>query len=94
VPQTALTPAIRQEIERSAGPTSWSGSSFKNAATIGYVVRRPMPGSSSTSWTRTGLVNSTLDPGRHGLRRGRDEPPDYIEQILPSARRIACSGSA
>ena len=45
MPQTALTPAIRQEIERLGRADIMVGiPSFKNAATIGYVVRAAQAG--------------------------------------------------
>ena len=45
VPQTALTPAIRDEIERLGRADIMVGiPSFKNAATIGYVVRAAQAG--------------------------------------------------
>ena len=44
-PQTVLTPAIRQEIERLGRADIMVGiPSFKNAATIGYVVRAAQAG--------------------------------------------------
>ncbi len=45
MPQTALTPAIRDEIERLGRADIMVGiPSFKNAATIGYVVRAAQAG--------------------------------------------------
>src|SRR5436190_19937880 len=45
VPQTALTPAIRDQIERLGRADIMVGiPSFKNAATIGYVVRAAQAG--------------------------------------------------
>jgi len=45
VPQTTLAPAIRDDIERLGQADIMVGiPSFKNAATIGYVVRAAQAG--------------------------------------------------
>jgi hypothetical protein len=52
VPPTVLTPAIRDEVARLGKADIMVGiPSFKNAATIGYVVRAAQAGSCSTSPT-------------------------------------------
>ena len=75
MPQTALTPAIRDEIERLGRADIMVGiPSFKNAATIGYVVRAAQAGLVQYfPDLHPVVVNS--DAGlarRHRPRRGRD----------------------
>ena len=85
VPQTALTPAIRDEIARLGRADIMVGiPSFKNAATIGYVVRA----------AQAGLVQYFPGPAtrprqlrrrlarRHQRVVVETEPPDYVERIL------------
>jgi len=85
VPETVLTPAIRAEIERLERADIMVGiPSFKNATTIGYVVRAAQAGLVQYfSDLRPVVVNS--DAGSpDGTQRVvvETEPPDYIERIL------------
>jgi len=85
VPVTALTPAVRDEIEQLERADIMVGiPSFKNAATIGYVVRAAQAGLVQYfPDLRPVLVNS--DAGSpDGTQRVvvETEPPDYVEQIL------------
>ena len=82
---TALTPAVRDEIARLGRADIMVGiPSFKNAATIGYVVRAAQAGLVQYfPDLRPVLVNS--DAGSpDGTQRVvvETEPPDYVEQIL------------
>src|SRR4029453_10174439 len=85
VPDSALTPAIREQIARIGEADIMVGiPSFKNAATIGYVVRA----------SQAGLVQYFPDlhpvvvnadagsPDGTGRVVIETEPPDYIERIL------------
>ena len=85
MPQTALTPAIRDEIERLGRADIMVGiPSFKNAATIGYVVRAAQAGlvqyfpDLHPSWS----TRTPGSPDGTGRVVVETEPPDYIEQIL------------
>jgi glucosylglycerate synthase len=85
VPETVLTPAVRDEIARLERADIMVGiPSFKNAATIGYVVRAAQAGLVQYfSDLRPVVVNS--DAGSpDGTQRVvvETEPPDYIERIL------------
>jgi len=85
VPSTTLTPAIREEIARLGRADIMVGiPSFKNAATIGYVVRAAHAGLVQYfPDLKPVLVNS--DAGSpDGTQRVvvETEPPDYVEQIL------------
>ncbi len=85
VPSTTLTPAIREEIGRLGRADIMVGiPSFKNAATIGYVVRAAHAGLVQYfPELRPVLVNS--DAGStDGTQRvvAEVEAPDYVEQIL------------
>ena len=85
MPQTALTPAIRDEIERLGRADIMVGiPSFKNAATIGYVVRAAQAGLVQYfPDLHPVLVNSDAgSPDGTGRVVVETEPPDYIEQIL------------
>ena len=85
VPQTALTPAIRDEIERLGRADIMVGiPSFKNAATIGYVVRAAQAGLVQYfPDLHPVVVNSDAgSPDGTGRVVVETEPPDYIEQIL------------
>ena len=82
---TALTPAVREEITRLGRADIMVGiPSFKNAATIGYVVRAAQAGLVQYfPDLKPVLVNS--DAGSpDGTQRVvvETEPPDYVEQIL------------
>jgi hypothetical protein len=85
VPATTLTPAIREEIARLGSADIMVGiPSFKNAATIGYVVRAAHAGLVQYfPELKPVLVNS--DAGSpDGTQRVviETEPPDYVESIL------------
>ena len=85
MPATVLTPAIREEITRLGKADIMVGiPSFKNAATIGYVVRAAQAGLVQYfPDLRPVLVNSDADSPDGTSRVVVDtEPPDYIEQIL------------
>jgi glucosylglycerate synthase len=85
VPVTVLTPAIRDEISRLGTADIMVGiPSFKNAATIGYVVRAAQAGLVQYfPDLRPVLVNADAGSPDGTQRVVVDtEPPDYIEQIL------------
>ena len=80
-----LTPAIRDEIARLGHADIMVGiPSFKNAATIGYVVRAAQAGLVQYfPDLKPVLVNSDAgSPDGTGRVVVETEPPDYIEQIL------------
>ena len=82
---TALTPAVRDEIARLGRADIMVGiPSFKNAATIGYVVRAAQAGLVQYfPDLKPVLVNSDAgSPDGTGRVVVETEPPDYIEQIL------------
>jgi len=82
---TALTPAVRDEIARLGRADIMVGiPSFKNAATIGYVVRAAQAGLVQYfPDLKPVLVNSDAgSPDGTGRVVIETEPPDYIEQIL------------
>ena len=85
MPSSVLTPAIREEVSRLGRADIMVGiPSFKNAATIGYVVRAAQAGLVQYfPDLKPVLVNS--DAGSpDGTQRVvvETEPPDYVEQIL------------
>jgi hypothetical protein len=85
VPETVLTPAIRDEIDRLERADIMVGiPSFKNATTIGYVVRAAQAGLVQYfPDLRPVVVNS--DAGSpDGTQRVvvETEPPEYVERIL------------
>ena len=85
MPPSALTPAIREEIARLGRADIMVGiPSFKNAATIGYVVKAASAGLVQYfPELKPVLVNS--DAGSpDGTQRVviETEPPDYVESIL------------
>jgi glucosylglycerate synthase len=85
VPSRGLTPAIRDEIARLGHADIMVGiPSFKNAATIGYVVRAAQAGLVQYfPDLRPVLVNSDAgSPDGTGRVVVETEPPDYVEQIL------------
>jgi hypothetical protein len=85
VPQPVLTPAIRDEIARLERADIMVGiPSFKNAATIGYVVRAAQAGLVQYfPDLRPVVVNSDAgSPDGTGRVVVETEPPDYIERIL------------
>jgi hypothetical protein len=85
MPETVLTPAVREQIERLERADIMVGiPSFKNATTIGYVVRAAQAGLVQYfPDLRPVVVNS--DAGSpDGTQRVvvETEPPEYIERIL------------
>ncbi len=85
MPATALTPAIRDEIARLERADIMVGiPSFKNAATIGYVVRAAQAGLVQYFPDRKPVVVNADAGSPDGTQRivVETEPPDYIEQIL------------
>ena len=85
VPDSALTPAIREQIARIGKADIMVGiPSFKNAATIGYVVRAAQAGLVQYfPDLHPVVVNADAgSPDGTGRVVIETEPPDYIEQIL------------
>ena len=85
VPDSVLTPAIRDEIARLGRADIMVGiPSFKNAATIGYVVRAAQAGLVQYfPDLRPIVVNSDAgSPDGTGRVVVETEPPDYVEEIL------------
>ncbi|HEY4753831.1 MAG TPA: hypothetical protein VIH37_11130, partial [Candidatus Limnocylindrales bacterium] len=85
MPPTTLTPAIRDEIARLGRADIMVGiPSFKNAATIGYVVRAAHAGLVQYFPDhKPVLVNSDAGSPDGTQRVVIDtEPPDYVESIL------------
>jgi glucosylglycerate synthase len=85
VPATTLTPAIRDEIARLGRADIMVGiPSFKNAATIGYVVRAAHAGLVQYfPDLKPVLVNSDAGSSDDTQRVVIEtEPPDYVESIL------------
>ena len=85
MPETVLTPAIRAEIARLERADIMVGiPSFKNAATIGYVVRAAQAGLVQYfPDLRPVVVNSDAgSPDGTGRVVVETEPPDYVERIL------------
>ena len=85
MPESALSPAVRDEIARLGRADIMVGiPSFKNAATIGYVVRAAQAGLVQYfPDLRPVLVNSDAgSPDGTARIVVETEPPDYIEQIL------------
>ena len=85
MPETALTPAVRDEIARLGEADIMVGiPSFKNAATIGYVVRAAQAGLVQYfPDLRPVVINSDAgSPDGTASVVIETEPPDYIEQIL------------
>jgi hypothetical protein len=85
VPATALTPAIRDEIARLGRADIMVGiPSFKNAATIGYVVRAAQAGLVQYFPDLKPVVVNSDAGSPDGTQRVvvDTEPPDYVEQIL------------
>src|SRR5437899_2097899 len=85
MPATSLTPTISTEIARLGHADIMVGiPSFKNAATIGYVVRASQAGLVQYfPDLRPVLVNSDAgSPDGTARVVVETEPPDYVEQIL------------
>src|SRR6187401_1884014 len=85
MPETALTPAVRDQIARLGEADIMVGiPSFKNAATIGYVVRAAQAGLVQYfPDLRPVVVNSDAgSPDGTGRVVVETEPPDYVEEIL------------
>ncbi|HJP90044.1 MAG TPA: hypothetical protein VJ850_13495 [Candidatus Limnocylindrales bacterium] len=85
MPSTVLTPTVRDQITRLGSADIMVGiPSFKNAATIGYVVRAAQAGLVQYfPDLRPVVVNSDAgSPDGTGRVVVETEPPDYVEQIL------------
>lgn len=85
MPDSVLTPAIREEIARLGRADIMVGiPSFKNAGTIGYVVKAAQAGLVQYfPDLRPVVVNSDANsPDGTGRVVVETEPPEYIEQIL------------
>jgi glycosyltransferase involved in cell wall biosynthesis len=85
MPEPVLTPAIREEITRLERADIMVGiPSFKNATTIGYVVRAAQAGLVQYfPDLRPVVVNSDAgSPDGTGRVVVETEPPDYVERIL------------
>jgi glucosylglycerate synthase len=85
VPETVLTPTIREEIARLERADIMVGiPSFKNATTIGFVVRAAQAGLVQYfPDLRPVVVNSDAgSPDGTGRVVVETEPPDYVERIL------------
>jgi glucosylglycerate synthase len=85
MPSTVLTPTVRDQIARLGKADIMVGiPSFKNAATIGYVVRAAQAGLVQYfPDLRPVVVNSDAgSPDGTGRVVIETEPPDYVEQIL------------
>jgi glucosylglycerate synthase len=85
MPQPVLTPAISEEIARLERADIMVGiPSFKNATTIGYVVRAAQAGLVQYfPDLRPVVVNSDAgSPDGTGRVVVETEPPDYVERIL------------
>jgi hypothetical protein len=85
VPDNALNPAISTEIARLGKADIMVGiPSFKNAATIGYVVRAAQAGLVQYFPDLHPVVGNSDAGSPDGTGRVviETEPPDYIEQIL------------
>ena len=85
MPKSVLTPAIREEIARLERADIMVGiPSFKNATTIGYVVRAAQAGLVQYfPDLRPVVVNSDAgSPDGTGRVVVETEPPDYVERIL------------
>jgi glycosyltransferase involved in cell wall biosynthesis len=85
VPSSVLTPAIRDEISRLGRADIMVGiPSFKNAATIGYVVRAAQAGLVQYFPDLKPVVVNSDAGSPDGTQRVvvETEPPDYVEQIL------------
>ena len=85
MPETVLSPAIRDQIDRLGRADIMVGiPSYRNAATIGHVVRAAQAGLVQYfPDLRPVLVNA--DAGSpDGTQRvvAETEPPDYVERIL------------
>src|SRR6187399_1192599 len=85
MPSTVLPQAIRDEVARVGSADIMVGiPSFKNAATIGYVVRAAQAGLVQYfPDLRPVVVNSDAgSPDGTGRVVVETEPPDYVEEIL------------
>ena len=85
MPSTVLTPNVRDQIARLGSADIMVGiPSFKNAATIGYVVRAAQAGLVQYfPDLRPVVVNSDAgSPDGTGRVVVETEPPDYVEDIL------------
>jgi glucosylglycerate synthase len=91
MPATALTPAVRDEIARLGRADIMVGiPSFKNAQTIGYVVRAAQAGLVQYFPELKPVVVNSDAGSPDGTQRVvvETEPPDYVEQILRPTNRL------
>src|SRR6478735_3759855 len=85
MPSTVLTPNVRDQIARLGSADIMVGiPSYKNAATIGYVVRAAQAGLVQYCPDLRPVVVNADAGSSDGTRRVvvDTEPPDYIERIL------------
>ncbi len=85
MPETALTPAIRDEIARVGSADIMVGiPSYRNAATIGHVVRAAQAGLVQYFPDLRPVVVNSDGGSADGTQRVvvETEPPDYVERIL------------
>lgn len=85
MPEPALTPAVREEIARLGKADIMVGiPSFKNAATIGYVVRAAQAGLVQYFPDLQPVVVNSDAGSPDGTQRVvvETEPPEYVEKIL------------
>ena len=97
MPAVTLPKGIRDEVARLGSADIMVGiPSFRNAATIGYVVRAAQAGLVQYfPDIRPVLVNADADLSDDTQRVVVEtEPPDYIERILLVHPRTGCSASA
>ena len=85
MPESALTPAVRDEIARLGKADIMVGiPSFKNATTIGYVVRAAQAGLVQYFPDMAPVVVNSDAGSPDGTQRVvvETEPPEYVEKIL------------
>src|ERR1044072_6052674 len=85
MPSTVLTPTVRDQIARLGSADIMVGiPSFKNAATIGYVVRAAQAGLVQYFPDLHPVVVNADAGSPDGTQRVviETEPPDYVESIL------------
>ncbi len=85
MPQSALTPAIREEIARVGSADIMVGiPSYRNATTIGHVVRAAQAGLVQYFPDLRPVVVNSDGGSADGTGRVvvETEPPDYVERIL------------
>ena len=85
MPASLLSPALAAEIQRLGHADIMVGiPSFKNAATIGYVVRAAQAGLVQYFPDLRPLLVNADAGSSDGTQRvvAETEPPDYVERIL------------